>query len=249
MAMFGAIRNWWTHAKARQLAGLFAFEFLVIVLGVLTAQAVADWSADRAAGRAMLANKARADAQIAAMAATSIAWDRAIPCMDERMITVMRAASAGQAIDPIMLVRPVVRVEAFSGLSDDNLLQMRQRIGAETADRYSRLAFDDQRLRMIVSSLAEGWQSLSIVSSETGMISQSDRDEARIVASRIRSNLRTVRQAQANVSQAARDLGIEPRLAPGLRIPRDCAELWNQNSVVSDPTDIPVVRDSLKPNA
>ncbi|HET7709976.1 MAG TPA: hypothetical protein VFK50_10690 [Sphingomicrobium sp.] len=247
--MFRAIRIWRTHAKARELAGLFAFEFLVVVFGVLTAQAVADWSADRAAGRAMLANKARADAQIGAMAATAIALDRAIPCMDERMITIMRAASAGETIDPAMLVRPVVRVEPYSGLTDESLLRVRQRIGAETAERYSRVAFDDQRLRIMVSSLAEGWQSLSIVSPETGTISQSDRQEARIVASRIRSHLRSVRQAQANISVYARDLGIKPRLGRGLRIPRHCAQLWMQNSVVFDPMDIPAVRDSLKPSA
>lgn len=247
--MFAVIRNWWTPAKARQLAGLFALEFLVVVLGVLTAQAAADWSADRAAGRAMFANKARADVQIAAMAATAIAWGRAIPCMDERMVTIMRAASAGEVVDPKMLARPVVRVEPFPGLSDESLLQVRERIGAETAERYSRLAFDDQRLRIMVSGLAEGWQSLSIVSPETGTVSQSDRQEARIIASRIRSNLRSVRQAQANISVYARDLGIEPRLGPGLRIPRHCAELWMQNSVVFDPMDITAVRDSLKLSA
>lgn len=247
--MFRVIRKWWSQDKARHLAGLFGFEFLVVVLGVLTAQAVADWSDDRVAKRKMLASKTRADAQIAAMAATSIAWQRAIPCVDNRMVMIMRSASTGSQIDPAVLARPVVRSETYSGLSDENLLQLGEQFGPATAEGYATLASNDERARQRVSSLATAWQSLSIASPETGAVSASDRQEAQIVASRIRSDLRSLRQAQVNISNRARDLGISPRLGPKLRIPRNCAELWKQNSVVFDPEDIPAARDRPTPSA
>ena len=237
--MFRMTRDWWSNGKAQHLIGLFAFEFVVIVLGVLTAQAVADWSRDRAAQRDMLANKERADAQIAKMAATAIAYDRVIPCMDERMIMVMRAASGDGQIDPAMLVRPVVRAEPFNGLSDETIVLLRARHGAEVTDRYAYLAVYAQRSAELVGLLANGWQSLSIMSPEAGKVGAGDRQEARIVASNMRSTLRSLRKTSVNISNLARDLRIAPRFAARLRAPAGCADLWRWNSVVYDPDDVP----------
>ena len=49
--MFHAVRQWWWAGRGQATARLFLFEFLVVVAGVLTAQALANWVADRAGSR------------------------------------------------------------------------------------------------------------------------------------------------------------------------------------------------------
>ncbi len=238
--MFRILRDWRFSQKKRHLLGLFAFEFLVVVLGVLTAQTVADWSRDRADLRDMRASKQRVDAEIAKFAATAIAYDRVTPCMDERMLMVMRAASADGRIDPAILVRPVVRGESYTGLSEKTLILIAARHGPASADRYVRMENDARRSLDLAAQLASGWQSLSIMSPEAGRVGPGDRQEARIVASRMRSTLRTLNKASQNIVGHARALGIKPKLEAGQRLPNGCADLWRWNSIIYDPQDVPV---------
>jgi hypothetical protein len=246
--MFRLIRDLRFSGKTRHLVGLFAFEFLVVVLGILTAQALADWSKDRAELRDMTAHKQRADAEIARLAATAIAYRRVIPCMDERMLIVMRAASADGRIDPATLVRPVVRAMSFTALSDKTLILIADQHGPEIADRYARLENDARRSDDLVAQLASGWQSLSIISPEAGQVGSGDRQEARIVASRMRSTLRTLDKASQNIVGYAGALGLEPKLDPGRRIPNGCADLWRWNSILYDPEDVPANREKVGPD-
>jgi len=152
--MFRAIRNWQHSGKARQLVGLFAFEFVVIVLGVLTAQAVSDWSRERAAHREMLANKERADAQIAFLAATSIAYGRVIPCMEQRVIRVMKGASGPGSVDPVMLVRPILWNFPYTDLTSESLLNVRRYFGDQTSENYERVAVYAERSNLMIIALA-----------------------------------------------------------------------------------------------
>lgn len=245
--MFMAVRRWWSGRDKARIAGLFAFEFTVVVLGVLTAQAVADWSRDRTARRDMLASKAEADQQAARLAAASVAYGRVIPCMDGRMMLIMRAASSGQPLDPAMLVRPTVRSDPFTPLSGENLIHLRKYYGREVANSYVRLAGNHGRFVELVAALADGWQSLTIISPEAGRVGPGDRQEARVIAARMRSTLRSLRQMNRNIVLRAGELGIVPRLDPGLRMPRDCKQFWQQNSVVFDPDDVPLTGDRLPP--
>lgn len=47
--MFHAIRQWWGGGRGKVTLRLFLFEFLVVVAGVLTAQALASWGRPRRA--------------------------------------------------------------------------------------------------------------------------------------------------------------------------------------------------------
>ena len=241
--MFRLIRNLRFSDKARHLIGLFAFEFVVVVLGVLTAQAVADWSRDRTAQRDMLTNKERADAQIAFLAATSIAYGRVIPCMEQRVIAVMRDVSGANRVDPEILARPILWNMFYDELTSDVLLNLRGAFGPVVAEHYERIAAYAHRSNNLVESLAIDWEALSIVSPDSGQVGQGDRQEARIVASRMRSTLRSLDKMASNIEYRARNLGVPPALKPGQRLPKDCADLWRWNAVLFDPQDVPAERD------
>lgn len=247
--MFRAIRNWRFSGKARHWAGLFAFEFIVVVLGVLTAQAVANWSRDRTALRDMLANKGRADAQIAFLAATSIAYGRVIPCMDRRIIGVMKDASDARQVDPRILIRPVLWSLPYNELTGESLLILRATFGNDVSENYERIAEDVVRSNQLVDSLARDWEALSIISSDSGTVGPGDRQEARILASRMRSTLRSLGKMSGNIGYRSRNLGIVPTLGPSQRLPEGCADLWRWNSILYDPQDVPANRDRPRPNA
>ena len=52
--MFQTVRNWWKGGTGKVTARLFAFEFIVVVTGVLVAQALANWAQERAIPRAVV---------------------------------------------------------------------------------------------------------------------------------------------------------------------------------------------------
>ena len=57
--MFQAVRQWWGNGRGKLTARLFVFEFVVVVAGVLAAQALANWvgtRAEREAGRRLFAD-------------------------------------------------------------------------------------------------------------------------------------------------------------------------------------------------
>ena len=208
--MFRAIRNLQVNDKARHLVGLFAFEFVVIVLGVLTAQAVADWSKNRAAQRDMLANKERADAEIAFLAATSVAYGRVIPCMEQRIIGVMKDASGVQQIDPKVLVRPILWNFPYTELTAESLLNLRGQFGTDASESYERIAVYANRSNDLIVLLANDWEALSIIDPNSGKVGQGDRQEARILASRMRSTLRSLGKMSVNIAYRAQRLGVAP---------------------------------------
>lgn len=248
--MFRLIRNWRFSGKTRHLVGLFAFEFIVVVTGVLTAQAVADWSRNRTAKREMLANKDRADAQIAFLAATSIAYGRVIPCMEQRVIGVMRDASRAGQVDPQILVRPILWNMPYDGFTSESLLNLRGTFGPVVSDHYERVAYYAYRANNLIESLANDWEALSIISPDSGEIGQGDRQQARILASRMRSTLRTLGKMSSNIAFRARKLGVAAKLKPGQRLPLNCADMWRWNGVLFDPQDVPADRrDAPSPNA
>lgn len=247
--MFRAIRNWQVNGKARHLVGLFAFEFVVIVLGVLTAQAVADWSKNRTAQRDMLKNKERADAQIAFLAATSIAYGRIIPCMERRIIGVMRGASGTGDVDSKFLVRPILWNYPYTDLTSESLLNLRAHFGDQVSENYERIAVYAGRSNLLIVSLANDWEALSIISPDSGEVGPGDRQEARILASRMRSTLRSLEKMSDNIVYRARSLGVTPRLKADQRLPEGCADLWRWGSVLYDPQDVPANRDRPQPSA
>ena len=245
--MFRAIRGWWSSDKALHLAGLFAFEFVVVVLGVLTAQAVANWSRDRAARSEMLVSKSLADVQIAHMAARVIGYRRTIPCMEQRVVQIMRAASGEGEVDPAMLERPLLPSFPFTNFTDEGRLQLRGQFGDDITGKYQRIAEYSDRTKDNLKQLADDWQTLAIINPDYGKVGTGDRQEARIVASRMLSTLRSLWQVNVNIGNRARELGIAPRLDAQLRLPDGCADLWRWNSVMYDPVDGLAQRDRHLP--
>ncbi|MCM8558119.1 hypothetical protein [Sphingomicrobium sediminis] len=85
--MFAAIRQKltgaWKRLREGSLAKLFVFEFIVVLLGVLAAQWVADWARERDAMATMEEARARADLELADAGAVANIWQLVAPCIHD----------------------------------------------------------------------------------------------------------------------------------------------------------------------
>ena len=87
--MFAALRQnlatAWQRLRQGNLAKLFVFEFVVVLLGVLSAQAVADWAGERAADRRAQGARQGAVGFIAESMHVAAEWDLQASCLADQM--------------------------------------------------------------------------------------------------------------------------------------------------------------------
>lgn len=94
--MFRSVRHWWSSGTGETTLRLFLFEFVVVVVGVLAAQGLANWvstRAEREAGRRLFADaveSARYFDQTLAF------WQQFGPCLRTHVASISRAAAAGR---------------------------------------------------------------------------------------------------------------------------------------------------------
>ena len=88
--MFLTVRHWWGSGRGKVTARLFVFELLVVVAGVLIAQALANVVQDRAEFAKMQSERSRVRYELTSVHNAFQVWDVALPCLDQRMTEVMR---------------------------------------------------------------------------------------------------------------------------------------------------------------
>lgn len=225
--MFGAIRNWWFDGRRRKLAGLFAFEFAVVMLGVLAAQGLADWAEDRGAQRRLDVALERIRRDAGYNMAAAEAWQKSSPCLDQRMALVMRAASAGAPLAETDLRRPTIRFNYFEPLSEGDDLLLRQRGDERLADTIQQFDSSVDVMAERLRQIADQWAAFELLDPVNGPVLREDRVVARHNASAIRAHLRGVDVGSASIMSFGEALGADPVYDPGERLPRDCAEIWS----------------------
>lgn len=230
--MFHAIRQWWFGGRGKITLRLFLFEFVVVVGGVLVAQAVSDWARERSEMAAMEQARNRMGAEIANGVATAQAWAIAIPCLDAQLVEIMIAAGEDRPIDPRLFDRPTFRTEAISPMSTESGLLMVERYGADRAQLYFSLVQRAGRHSQVSIGMAEQWMRLSVIDPRYGRVRDGDRVNARATASELRSGLQSMGNSQAGFMDEAKRLGIGPVEVQGRRRPRDCEDIRKSKSIM-----------------
>ena len=106
--MFQVVRHWWGGGRGKLTARLFVFEFVVVVVGVLAAQALANWvgtRAEREAGRRLFADATESARQLDR---TLGYWQRFAPCLRSHVASISRAAANGGSMSGDAIGRPAV---------------------------------------------------------------------------------------------------------------------------------------------
>jgi len=233
--MFHAVREWWSDGRIKRTLGLFAFEFAVIVAGVLVAQAAADYVNDRSERERMRNVWVVSRRQVAAAGFVALGWNRAALCIDERMNEILRSAALGREVAASQLERPAMRGARMLLPDDQGMLLLARLHGDAEAIQLRRASGNIQTLMVRVDNIAEAWEGLILIDPRYGPVSSGDRAEARRSAARIKAQLVGVQINAANLVDSARRLKLAPD-PTGMRLIRDCDDLWATGQTVPDAT-------------
>ena len=106
--MFRAVREWWDIGRWRRPARLFAFEFVVVMAGVLAAQALQSWGAERSDRARGATQVAAARQNLQSLGATIGFWTRHGPCLREHVRRVATVAGSGGSLVHQEIGRPAL---------------------------------------------------------------------------------------------------------------------------------------------
>jgi hypothetical protein len=232
--MFRGVRDWWQSGRGRSTARLFLFEFVVVMVGVLAAQALQNWASRREAVSVMEEARSRSLRQLADSFAYARSWEAAMPCLQERMDELMRVAGSG-SIDAATLQRPAMPTFIQEELDDRSDLLLRQRYGNAVADRMKSMREDLAFANRSVDRIVGDWGRLRLIDVRLGAPSEADRSAARAAAADISAELVALRFALTHFMAVAKAAGIPAKSADRFRPARQCQEIWRNRSLAIAP--------------
>lgn len=232
--MFHALRNWWSGGRGKTSARLFLFGFLVVMAGVLAAQALAGWIQHRGDLAAMETTRAQAEREVAFHYAAALGWKRAIPCLDERMTLLMTKAGSGAPIDSALLKRPAMESGNLQLMDSKQQLLLAERYGVERAQDYRAASQNVSRLADQVTDIIRAWSGFASVDPANGTVSDLDRHDARAAASSVKASLRAIDISSDNLIGRARAVNLQPNTQGEFRVISDCDDLWRSGKTHPD---------------
>lgn len=236
--MFQTVRHWWGSGRGKVTARLFVFEFAVVVVGVLTAQALANWVADRTEQRAVSAEDDRVRYEIGRARQVGRVWSAAIPCLRDRAEHVARQASGSNPLS-----QDDLRVPRFIGytvepFSPDMNRESHDRLGNERVDNYAVVASASDTMVKTYREVRGGWDRFALLDPALGPPSAADRATVRDIAVQLRSKLDLIRSSAQMIELTAARLGIPPLTSGadfGSVVPvRNCSEIWSNGRIWSE---------------
>lgn len=234
-AVFQTVRHWWQGGRGKVTLRLFVFEFLVVVAGVLTAQGLANWVADRAEQRSVSDEDKRVRYEIGRARQVARIWSAASPCLVERVERVARQASTAEPIDPADLRVPIFIGYTVEPFSPDMNREFHDRLGNERVDNYAVVTAASATLVDTYRDLRRGWDRFALLDPALGQSSATDRATVRDVAVQLRSQLELIGTSAAMIESTAATLEIPPLTSGadfGAVTPvTSCGEIWRTGRI------------------
>jgi hypothetical protein len=188
--MFHAVRSWWTGGRGKVSLRLFLFEFLVVVAGVLAAQALANWVSARAesfAGERLLSDAIERSRELDRSFAY---WQRFAPCLRGHTAAIGRAAADGKSMSSDAIGRP-----AFPGMIEpqfdaDDWRKIALVATPEQVEALRVLQATTSVYKTYVSEMAMQWATFRLLDPGFGNASAEDRSRVRAAATGVDNALR-----------------------------------------------------------
>ena len=236
--MFHAVRQWWWAGRGKATARLFLFEFLVVVAGVLAAQGLANWVADRAEQRAVNEEDKRVRYEIGRARQVARIWFAATPCLSDRVESVARTASTSASVDPGELKVPRFIGYTVEPFSPDMNREFHDRFGNDRVDNYAVVTAGSATLVESYRDVRRGWDRFALLDPALGSSSGADRATVRDVAVQLRSQLELIRASAQMIESTAASLQIPPLTSEadfGAVVPvKNCSEIWATGRIWRD---------------
>lgn len=233
--MFRAVRQWWGNGRGKVTTRLFLFEFVVVVAGVLTAQALASWVAGRGEQRAVNDEDKRVRYEIGRARQVARIWSAAVPCLVKRVESIARQASTNGPVDVDQLKVPRFIGYTVEPLSPEMNREFHDRFGNERVDNYTVVTTASATLLTTYRDVRTGWNRFALLDPALGQPSAADRTTVRDVAVQLRSQLDLIRTAAEMIETTAAGLGVQPLTSDadfGAVVPvTDCNEVWSAGRI------------------
>ena len=236
--MFQTVRHWWQGGRGKVTLRLFLFELLVVVAGVLTAQALANWVADRSEQRAVNDEDKRVRYEIGRARQVARIWSVATPCLVERVERVARQATTTDPVDPDELKVPRFIGYTVEPYSPDMNREFHDRLGNERVDNYAVVTAASATLVDTYRDVRRGWDRFALLDPALGPSSAADRATVRDVAVQLRSQLELIGASAEMIESTAASLKIHPLTSDadfGAVVPvTSCDEIWRTGRIWRD---------------
>ena len=233
--MFRTVRHWWGSGRGKVTARLFVFEFAVVVVGVLTAQALANWVADRTEQRAVSVEDNRVRYEIGRARQVARVWSAAVPCLRERVEYIARQASSSSPPYPDELRVPRFIGYTVEPFSPDMNREFHDRLGNERVDNYAVVSSASDMMVNSYRDVRGDWDRFGLLDPALGPPSAADRATVRDVAVQLRSKLDLIRSSAEMIERTAARLEIPPLISGadfGAVVPvRNCSEIWSNGRI------------------
>ena len=233
--MFQTVRHWWGSGRGKVTARLFAFEFLVVVAGMLTAQALANWVSDRAEQQAVNEEDKRVRYEIGRARQVARIWSIAVPCLTKRVEKIALTASTDGVPDPAELKVPRFIGYTVEPISADMNREFHDRFGNERVDNYTVVQAASNTLVNTYRDVRSGWDRFALLDPALGPSSSADRSTVRDVAVQLRSQLDLIGKSTDMIERTSARIGI-PALTSdadfGAVMPvRSCNDIWQRDRI------------------
>jgi hypothetical protein len=188
--MFNAVRGSFRGHRLQRTVRLFAFEFVVVVAGVLVAQGLADWVRDRTD---------RAEGRRLALEATDQArsyqrslnyWAKFGPCVRSHVADIARSAATGRTMTAVEIGRPALPSGDQRIFDSDDWRKMRAVLPKARVDALLAIAQSTQVYDEFTSDTARQWALFRLIDSSVGEPTVEDRSRVRQAAVIIDNNIR-----------------------------------------------------------
>ena len=208
--MFQTVRHWWGSGRGRVTARLFLFEFVVVVAGVLVAQALAGLAQNRAESREGRALIDRALTFGVYQQRLVNYWSVHGPCLRSHVEHIAREAVAGHSMTTAQIGRPAIPQVSKLNLGEDEWNKIRT--VASDAQMDQLLLADSNRATAERYSvdLTNEWATLRLLDSAIGPSSAEDRARVRLATAVIEDRLRWMVNNRGQWEEMRRKLGIAP---------------------------------------
>lgn len=216
--MFAAVRERlvgaWRRLREGSLVKLFVFEFVVVLLGVLAAQWVADWAQDRRERAETEEFVARLDEQNRRILMSALIWQKALPRLRTRVETVMRKAASGDAIGPELAERPRFFFADPEKIDPAEWARLRRHAGQETTMTYQAFAERHDVFREDLLAVSNQWETFARLDPRLGAPSDADRAAVRQAGGDILSRFRGLSNDVSAFIGTGANLNIEAAAPP-----------------------------------
>lgn len=235
----------WRRARERGTLRLFLFEFTVVLLGVLAAQAVQSWAQEREARQHAEEERVRLEQGFVSTVQAAAVWRAALPCLQERVGDIMRAAGSGASVGSDMARRPKLVQGGYVPASPENYALIEEAIGSKRASALSDVQIRAATIEAAQAEIRSEWELFRLLDPDFGRASVYDRATAREAGAAILTRLRSIEFA-LDMIETERPLVTAEDATPfdpvfDILPVRSCQELWANGTAYRklDPGEAP----------